>query len=161
MFYEYQILEVADGIIKKKYAEQILRLLPEWFGDEKSLVEYTLTVDQHPFFGAFNNGACVGFASGTIHHNRTGDICVCGIHPNHHRKGIGRKLYHTLEQYFITQGCEYVMVKTLSPARPDKHYALTRKFYEAIGFVDFYTNHEMWGKENPCLIMIKNIQRSV
>jgi len=161
MFYEYQILEVTNGKLKKKYAEQILRLLPEWFGDEESLVEYVETVDKHPFFGAFSNEECVGFFSGTIHHKRTADIYVCGLHPKHHRKGIGRELYQTLEQYFVNQGCEYVMVKTLSPLHPDKYYAKTRKFYEAVGFKDFYTNHEMWGKENPCLIMIKNISKNV
>ena len=161
MFYEYQILEVTNEKLKKKYAEQILRSLPDWFGKEESLIEYAHAVVSHPFFGAFINDECIGFFSGTIHHKRTGDIYVCGLHPNYHRKGIGRKLYQTLERYFYSQGCEYVMVKTLSPSHPDRHYALTRKFYEAQGFKDFYTDHEIWGKENPCLIMIKNIERAV
>jgi len=49
------------------------------------------------------------------------------------------------------------MVKTLSPLHADIHYAKTRKFYGSVGFKDFYTDHDMWGKENPCLIMLKNI----
>jgi len=157
MFYDYQILEITDGTLKKKYIEQILRLLPDWFGNEKSLVEYVETVDKYPFFAGFSDEECVGFFSGRIHHERTGDIYVCGINPNHHGKGLGRILYQTLEEYFRTLGCEYVMVKTLSPLHPDKHYALTRKFYEVVGFKDFYTSQEIWGHENPCLIMIKNI----
>ena len=157
MFYDYQILEITDGSLKKKYTEQVLRLLPEWFGCEESLVEYVQTVEKYPFFGAFKDEACVGFFSGVIYHGRTGDIYVCGIHPTHHRKGLGRALYQTLETYFKAQGCAYIMVKTLSPLHPDKHYALTRKFYEAVGFKDFYTDHDMWGKENPCLIMVKNL----
>ena len=161
MITDYQILEIIDGNLKKKYTEQILRVLPEWFGCEESLVEYIETVEKYPFFGAFKEGACVGFFSILIHHERTGDIYVCGLHPNHHRKGIGKALYNISEQYFISQDCEYVMVKTLSPLHPDKHYALTRKFYEAVGFKDFYTDHEMWGKENPCLIMVKNIEKGV
>ena len=155
MINDYQILEIKDGKLKKKYAEQILRLLPEWFGNEESLVEYIESVNKYPFFGAFKNEACVGFFSGKIHHARTGDIYVCGLHPKHHRKGLGKELYTTLEQYFINQGCEYVMVKTLSSLNPDQHYNLTRKFYEAVGFKEFYTDHDMWDKENPCLIMIK------
>ena len=157
MFYDYQILEITDGHLKKKYTERVLRMLPEWFGKEESLVEYIETVDKYPFFGAFKEEECVGFASGLIHHERTGDIYVCGLNPNHHRRGLGRKLYQVLEQYFINQGCEYVMVKTLSSLHPDKHYAGTRKFYEAIGFKEFYTDDDIWGKENPCLIMIKNL----
>lgn len=157
MFYDYQILEVTDKKLKKAYTEQILRLLPDWFGVEDSLVEYVQTACEYPFFGAFKEGACVGFASGMIHHKRTGNIYVCGIHPDHHRLGLGRKLYERLEAYFIAQGCEYVMVKTLSPLHRDLHYAKTRKFYEAVGFKNFYTDHEMWGKENPCLMMVKNL----
>lgn len=95
------------------------------------------------------------FFSGMIHHERTGDIYVCGIHPDLHRKGLGEELYKTLEQYFINQGCEYVLVKTLSPLRLDKYYDLTHRFYKSVGFSEFYTDHDMWGKENPCLIMIK------
>ena len=153
----YQILEVTNRELKKKYAEQILRLLPEWFGNEESLVNYVETVDKYPFFGTFIDEECIGFFSGIIHHARTGDIYVCGIHPKHHRKGLGKELYQTLEQYFINQNCEYVMVKTLSPLHPDSHYILTRKFYEAVGFKEFYTDYNIWGKENPCLIMIKNL----
>ena len=161
MFYDYQILEITDGSLKKKYTEQILRALPEWFGDEESLVEYVQTVKKYPFFCAFKGDACVGFFSGVIHHERTGDIYVCGLHPDHHRRGLGTKLYEALENYFINQGCVYVMVKTLSPLHPDKYYALTRKFYASIGFKDFYTDKKIWGHENPCLIMIKNIGENV
>ena len=161
MFYDYQVLEITDGSLKKKYTEQILRLLPEWFGCEESLVEYVETVEKYPFFGAFTEEECVGFFSGLIHHERTGDIYVCGLHPNHHRKGLGKELYKTLEQYFINQGCEYAMVKTLSSLHTDKHYAITREFYKAVGFKEFYTDHRMWSKEHPCLIMIKNIGKAV
>jgi len=161
MFYDYQILEITDGSLKKKYTEEILRLLPDWFGNEAGLMDYVNTVSDYPFFGAFEGEACVGFFSGMIHHGRTGEIYVCALHPAHHRKGLGKKLYETLEDYFIDQGCEYVMVKTLSPLRESVHYAQTRNFYHTVGFKDFYTNKAIWGHENPCLIMVKNIEKSV
>ncbi|MCL1990404.1 MAG: GNAT family N-acetyltransferase [Defluviitaleaceae bacterium] len=161
MFNDYQILEVTNKRLKKTYTEQILRVLPDWFGKEDSLLEYVETVDKHPFWGVFEAGVCVGFASGMIHHERTGEIYVCGLHPDYHRKGLGRRLYETLENYFICQGCEYVMVKTLSPLHPDIHYAKTRKFYEAVGLKGFYTDHDIWGHENPCLIMLKYIGKKV
>jgi len=157
MISNYQILEVKCSTLKKKYTEHILRGLPEWFGQEDSLIEYVKTVGDHPFFGAFENDECIGFFSGIIHHEQTGDVYVCGINSKHHRKGLEQKLYQELEQYFIKKGCEHVMVKTLSSLHPNKHYALTRNFYEAMGFKEFYTNHEMWGKECPCLIMVKSL----
>jgi len=152
-----QIFEVKCNTLKKKYIEHVLRNLPEWFGKEDSLVEYVKIASEYPFFGAFENDECIGFFSGIIHHGRTGDVYVCGVNSKHHRKGLGQKLYQELEQYFIQKGCEYVMVKTLSSLHPDKHYALTRNFYKAMGFKEFYTNYEIWGKDNPCLIMIKSL----
>ena len=166
MSHDYQILEITDRQLKKKYTEEILRRLPDWFGIEASLMDYVNTVEKYPFFGAFKDEAyerkiCVGFFSGMIHHERTGEIYVCGLHPEHHRRGLGKKLYEVLEDYFMKQCCEYVMVKTLSPLHSDAHYALTRKFYQKMGFKDFYTDDAIWGHENPCLIMIKNIEKLV
>ncbi|MCL2559875.1 MAG: GNAT family N-acetyltransferase [Turicibacter sp.] len=157
MFYDYRVLEITDGQLKKQYAEQILSVLPEWFGNAESLVGYIETVGEHPFFGAFHEGECVGFFAGKIHHERTGEIYVCGIHPDYHRKGLGIKLYLTLEEHFTERCCSYVMVKTLSPLRASRHYEATRRFYEAAGFMDFYTDTQIWDEENPCLIMIKNL----
>ena len=157
MFYDYKISEITNGDLKKQYTEQILRLLPDWFGDEDSLVDYVNTVAELPFLAAFNDNQCVGFFAGTIHHGRTGDVYVCGVHPEYHRQGLGKKLYFELEQYFINKGCDNVMVKTLSPLRPSVCYARTREFYHAIGFNDFYTDSSIWGSENPCLIMLKKL----
>jgi len=64
MINDYQILEITDGILKKKYTEQILRLLPEWFGIEDSLVEYVETVDKHPFFAALTMKHVLVFSQG-------------------------------------------------------------------------------------------------
>ena len=157
MCYTYKVSEIINRDLKEQYTEQILRLLPEWFGEEDSLVDYVNTVAELPFFAAFNDDECVGFFAGLIHHGHTGDVYVCGIHPKYHRQGLGKKLYFELEQYFVNNGCKHVMVKTLSPLHSDVHYAKTRKFYHAVGFNDFYTDSAIWGQANPCLIMLKNL----
>jgi len=92
-----------------------------------------------------------------IHYNRTGDIYVCGIDSNYHRKGIGTLLYKTIENYFIKNACEYIIVKTLSEKNQDENYAKTREFYKKMGFKELITLTEMWDENNPCLIMIKCI----
>jgi len=153
----FEISQIIDASLKKQITETILRTLPQWFGVDESLVEYINTVGEYPFFAAFDGDNCVGFFCGKIHHNINGDIYVCGVHPDFHGFGIGTQLCHALEKYFIDFGCEYIMVKTLSPLRMSNHYEATRKFYHAVGFKDFYTNHEIWGEDNPCLIMVKNL----
>ena len=154
---EFTISEIKDSHKKTEYADKILRSLPQWFGIEESLIEYVNTVSKYPFFAALDKEECIGFFSGKIHYNRTGDIYVCGIRPEYHRKGIGALLYKELENYFIKNNCEYVIVKTLSEFAQDANYAMTKKFYQKMGFKELITLTEMWDKNNPCLIMIKNI----
>lgn len=78
-----------------------------------------------------------------------------GIKPEAHRQGIRRRLLQGAEIYLLEQGIEFLRVKTLSPARPEPNYAKTRLFYEAYGFRPLEAFKELWGKENPCLQMIK------
>jgi ribosomal protein S18 acetylase RimI-like enzyme len=150
-------MEITDNNRKAEYANYILRKLPEWFGIEESLLEYVNTVYKYPFWAAFDNNNCIGFFSGKIHHNRTGDIYVCGIDPNYHRKGIGTLLYKELEKYCIKNECEYIIVKTVDEIDINKSYGKTVKFYKSIGFKELITFPEVWDKNNPCLIMIKKL----
>jgi ribosomal protein S18 acetylase RimI-like enzyme len=154
---EYEIFAISDDAKKAEYTEVILRKLPEWFGIEEALVEYVNTVNTYSYWAAFDKDKCVGFFSGKIHYNRTGDIYVCGIDPAYHGKGIGTLLYKEMEKHFAQKGCEYVIVKTLSETNPDTHYAKTRAFYKKMGFKELITLTEMWDENNPCLIMIKKI----
>jgi ribosomal protein S18 acetylase RimI-like enzyme len=154
---EHKIVEIKDNKNKAEYTNIILRKLPEWFGNEESLQKYVNTVNKYPFWTVFDEDNCIGFISGKIHYNRTGDIYVCGIDPTYQGKGIGTLLYKELEKYFIGNGCEYVIVKTLSEIVEYKPYLETKKFYLKMGFKELLTLTEMWDEENPCLIMIKKI----
>ena len=114
---------------------------------------YVSCVNKCPYWAAFDKDNCIGFFSGKIHYNRTGDIYVCGIDPKYHGKGIGTLLYKELEKYFVENNCKYIIVKTLS----EKNYEKTRKFYIKNGFEELITLIEIWDEYNPCLIMIKKI----
>ena len=153
----YEIKEITENHQKVNYGEQILRTLPEWFGIEESLLDYVNSLPKYPFFAAFKNQKCIGFFSGKIHHGRTGEIYVCGIDPKHQGVGVGTALYQILEAYCKDKGCGEMAVLTLDEAHPDKNYAMTRKFYQSLGFEAFYTSTEIWGEDHPCLIMKKEI----
>jgi ribosomal protein S18 acetylase RimI-like enzyme len=152
---EYKIIEIKDNIKKSEYTDIILRKLPEWFGNENSIKNYVETVCELPFWAAFDNNNCIGFFSCKIHYNRTGDIYVCGIDPKYHGKGIGALLYMELEKYCIKNGCEYIIIKTLSEIAEYEPYSKTKKFYLKMGFKELLTLTEMWDENSPCLIMIK------
>lgn len=151
-----QIVRIQDDDKKAFCTRDILTKLPEWFGNEQAVDEYAEYVREFPYWAAMDSaGRCIGFFSVKIHYQHTGDIFVCGVLPGHHNEGIGKVLYHAAEQYFIRQGCKYVIVKTLSDTVDFKPYAQTRDFYKSVGFEPLITLTEMWDEENPCLIMVK------
>lgn len=152
----FKIIEVSDGLIKSSCAREILVHLPEWFGNRQALDEYVETVSTLPFWAAYSaDMRLVGFLAVKTHYGHTGDIYVCGVLPECHRAGIGKKLYAKAEAHFIHIGCRYVIVKTLSDKSNYEPYARTRRFYESMGFTPLITLTEMWDEQNPCLIMLK------
>jgi ribosomal protein S18 acetylase RimI-like enzyme len=153
-----KIVEITDEKSKSIYTENILRHLPEWFGNEKALCEYATNVAKFPYWIAVNQlGGCVGFISTKIHYGYTGDIYVFGVLPEYHNNGIGKKLFDSAEEYFINNACKYIIVKTLSEKAEYEPYERTRKFYLRVGFEPLITLQEIWDEENPCLIMIKKL----
>ena len=54
-------------------------------------------------------------------------------------------------------GRPYLTVKTRGPSLPYEPYERTRAFYEAVGFQPLEEFTEIWGPDNPCLIMIKSV----
>lgn len=150
------IVEVKGSNRKSQFAEEILRSLPEWFGNEEALNGYVEGVASLPFWVALSrDGKCIGFISIKMHYGYTGDIYVLGVLPEYHRKGVGRLLLAKAEEYFRTNNCKYIIVKTLSDIVDYEPYKRTREFYKSVGFEELITLTEMWDSENPCLIMIK------
>jgi ribosomal protein S18 acetylase RimI-like enzyme len=135
--------------------EPILRALPEWFGIEEATRQYIRDVEAMPTFLATLDGQVVGFLTFRQHSDYAAEIHVMGVHPRAHRRGVGRALMEALEAHLQAQGIEYLQVKTLSPAHPDKNYAKTRAFYHALGFRPLEEFPDLWGEQNPCLQMIK------
>lgn len=155
----WKIEKVEDPNRRAAYTRQVLRALPEWFGNPEGLSEYCEKVKGLPLWAAVDEGgAPLGILAVTIHYSRTGDIVVMGVLPGLHRKGLGRGLYEAAESYFRQQGCACVMVKTLSDTADFPPYEATRRFYRGMGFAPLVTLTEMWDEENPCLIMLKALE---
>ncbi len=58
--------------------------------------------------------------------------------------------------YARAEGFSLLHVKTLAPtlSDPDPGYAATRAFYAAVGFLPLEELPQVWGPENPCLLMV-------
>lgn len=146
-----------DFSIHPQIANTILRALPDWFGIEEAIVGYceesaklpmvVLTLDEKP----------IGFCSLKVNYGVNCELHVLGILPEFHGKGLGKMMLDFIEHYCREQAIPYLSVKTLSERHPDPFYARTRRFYAQCGFVAFEEFPDLWGTENPCLLMIKAV----
>ena len=136
-------------------AEGILRALPGWFGIEQALVEYAQAADELPTFVAARSGAPVGFVTIKPTSAHAVELHVMGVLPGEHRRGVGRALVERAAAYARAEGFTLLHVKTLAPSDPDPGYAATRAFYAAIGFLPLEELPEVWGPDDPCLLMVK------
>jgi hypothetical protein len=73
---EYTMAALYKSDKKAAYTRVILRRSPEWFEVEESIQKCINTVCKYSYWAAFDNDDCVGFFSGTMHYNKTGDIYV-------------------------------------------------------------------------------------
>lgn len=153
----YQIKKINDKLEKSNISNHILRRLPEWFGIEESLVEYVQCVKETDFYAYFSSDTPIGFISIKSNNCYTAEIYVIGILKEYQNKGIGKMLMTHAELILKQYEYKLLMVKTLGESHPDKYYKATRQFYTKCGFYPLEEIKEIWGKENPCLIMVKTL----
>lgn len=150
-----KLIENADD--KSRITEQILRKLPNWFGIEEAVQNYIATSRDKVFYAAFDGDEEIGFLYLKPHNPYTAELYVIGLLERYHRHGIGRDLVLRAEQYLRAKNYRFLMVKTLGESGKSEHYDRTRQFYQSIGFYPMEEFTEIWGEENPCLIMVRNV----
>lgn len=90
------------------------------------------------------------------HFAAAAEIHLLAVEPGLHRRGAGRALVAALAADLVADGCTLLQAKTLGPSRPDAGYERTRRLYASPGFTPL-EEPGLWGPENPCLIMVKNL----
>ena len=150
-----RIKKITKRKEKSRICKQIIEALPNWFGLESANIEYIENSADTEFYVAYMFEKEVGFFSITSHFPQTSEIYVCGILPDFHRLGIGRKLLRAVEDNLQKKKKKFLTVKTLSSSHPDKGYSKTREFYKACGFHPVEEFKELWSIEHPCLFLVK------
>jgi len=136
-------------------AEGILRALPDWFGIEQALVDYACAAHKGPTFVAEAAGEIIGFVTLAPTSAHALEVHVMAVLPGEHRRGVGGALLERAAAHARAESFALLHVKTLAASDPDPGYAATRAFYEAVGFLPLEELPQIWGPENPCLLMVR------
>lgn len=154
----HPIRQVLQG--KKELCRSVLESLPDWFGIPRAIDDYVAEVGALPVFAVGADGRDAGFVALRESFEHACEIYVMGVMPALHRRGMGRALMQAATDFATSHGYRVLYVKTLGPSRESEHYAATRMFYEATGFVALEELEGVWGQGNPCLIMVKPLGSS-
>ena len=136
-------------------AEALLRGLPDWFGIEQSIVEYGQAAEELPTFVAEDGEALVGFVALKQTSGQAMELHVMAVCREWQGRGVGRRLVEAAAGFARAAGCSLLHVKTRGPSKPDANYAATRAFYQAVGFIPLEELPEVWGPDNPCLLLVR------
>jgi len=149
--------KVLDSEEKTQICRKVLEDLPMWFGIPESTNEYCENVTQYKFIALCDAEEEIGFASIKENSEYVSELYVLGILRKYHRKGIGKLLMEYIYKELKERKIHYLEVKTLDESRESEEYQRTRMFYKKMGFIPFDILENEWGKENPCLIMLKDL----
>jgi GNAT superfamily N-acetyltransferase len=128
---------VNDGAAKAGLCASIIAELPMWFGRPESNACYIQGIADREAFAGVMDGRRAGLMALEYHFAATCNIWWLGVRPASHRSGLGRALIERAAEQARAVGCKRLAVETMSPRANSPEYDLTRRFYEAMGFVPF------------------------
>ena len=132
---------------------RVLDDLPDWFGLPEAVDVYVAEAAGLPMISVRSGFDPIGFATLKATLPGTVEISCMGLLRAHQGQGAGRALMAAVAAWARDHGARLLVVRTLGPSDPDPFYAGTRAFYTTCGFLPVAELPEVWGPENPCLIM--------
>lgn len=148
---------VTDGLEKSKIVKEVLLDLPEWFGIPESLEGYVKEAEHLPLWVAKVAQETVGFICLKETSEETAELSCMGIKKKFHHNGIGKQLFAAFEAY-AKERYLYLQVKTLNEGiSPD--YDRTIRYYKSCGFSKLEVFPLLWDEHNPCLVLVKKIEK--
>ena len=151
-----EIREITLPNDKQRIAREILEALPEWFGIPEAREEYIKKSAAQPIFAAFDGENAVGFLCLDETGKDTAELYVMGVLKDHHRRGVGRRLFEAAKERARALGYSFLQVKTVQMGKYPE-YDATNRFYLALGFREFEVFPTLWDEWNPCQIYVMSL----
>lgn len=149
------MITVTSGGSHPADVRRILDTLEDWFGLEESNAEYVDKASTLLNVVARDDDEVVGVCLVIRHNPLAAEIDLLAVPRDRHRHGVGRAILEHLEPELRADGVRMLHVKTRGQSIPDEGYARTLAFYEGMGFIALEERTDIWGPENPCLILAK------
>ncbi|MBA3379253.1 MAG: GNAT family N-acetyltransferase [Chloroflexia bacterium] len=137
--------------------ERLARALPAWFGIEEGLQDLRHCAESQPGFVALHRADVIGFVTLDQPFPETREITWMAVAPDLRRNGVGRALIGAVIDDARASRARLLHVKTLADSHPSPEYAQTRAFYCAMGFERLLVLPDLWGPQNPCLLMVRSV----
>jgi GNAT superfamily N-acetyltransferase len=138
-------------------SQALIDALPDWFGMPESNAAYLRNMSILPSWVACSGTTLVGAITVERHFPSSFEVHFLAVHPDYHRRGIGRALLTHAEMEARAAGGQWFHVKTLSASHEDPFYAGTRRFYEGTGFAPLFESDRIWGSDAPTLVLVKHL----
>lgn len=154
------MIEVSTGGSHPDDLRRIIDTLPDWFGMAAENDGYVEKAKTCTNVVAREADEIVGICLLLSHGPQSVEIDFLGVPPDRHRRGIGRAIVEHVERELQAGGVRLLHLKTFGPSVPNEPYERTRAFYDGLGFVPLEERNDIWGPENPCLILVKALPPS-
>ena len=148
---------VCNAEEKRRIARLILEALTDWFGIPEARENYIRESADEIMVASFENDAPNGFLCLKETGKDTLELAVMGVLKEHHRKGIGRKLFEAAKEIAIEKSYSFLQVKTVQMGKYEE-YDRTNLFYLALGFKEFEVFPTLWDECNPCQIYVMSLK---
>lgn len=151
------IARAANPVDARRLQEVLTGRLPQWFGQAESNRHYA---EQAAIFDAWvarADGEECGLLLLKRHSAVAAEIYWMGVDPKCHRQGVGRALITEVVSALRAEGVKFLFVSTLHASVDYAPYALTRRFYESLGFeLALSSGHGLpKADDNPLTIYLK------
>jgi GNAT superfamily N-acetyltransferase len=150
---------VGPELDARRECEAVLRSLPAWFGIEEALLGYVADTTRLPTFAVRREGGLEGFVTLREHFPKAWEVHCMAVRADARRLGHGRRLLEHAEAWLVARDVEVLQVKTIAMTKDHRPYAETREYYYAMGFTPLEIFPALWAPHNPCLQLVKFLQR--
>ncbi len=151
---------ITDSEEKKKISRSVLEALTDWFEVVESREQYIRESADQPFWAAVIDDVPAGFLCLKETGPETVELAVMGVLKEHHREGLGRRLFAAAKDYAAAQGYSFIQVKTVRTGMYED-YDRTNDFYKSLGFKELEVIECIWGEDNPCQIYVMSLKSAI